>query len=178
MSPSRIAIYVSPPLAQLLDSHLPEAAAEDDGAPRSRSALLAAVADRYQALVREAMPALPLEQWLLIFDALNGVWMQEPASLAVNGLPLEVADAVRLNRLHDKWGVGDREAAALVDRLYSAPFAERLAIVDAAERFWARDVQPEADAPGDHPHACWRAPVRALVGAAALGDDEAAVTGA
>jgi hypothetical protein len=55
---------------------------------------------------------------------------------------MEVPDAIRLNGDDEKWGV---DGPRLVDRLRAATYAELLALVDLAERFWMRDAEPGED---------------------------------
>jgi len=166
MPPKRYSIYASPALAAALDSRLPQGSAEDGGGFRTRSSLLSAIADRYSEIVRREVPRLTLAEWLLIFDALNGCWLLDNAALAANGVALEVADAARLNGAGEKWGV---DGEALAARIHGLSFAAKVAVVDAAERFWTLDVQPDSAQPSDaDPFAHWRAPVRALVGASAI----------
>lgn len=68
----------------------------------------------------------------LICDANNGtIW--EAHTLAL--LWANVADAIRLNGLEEKWGV---DGDALVRKLQGLTPGQGAAVVDACERFWAR----------------------------------------
>jgi len=163
MAKKRYSIYPSAALDRALDARMDPRGEEG---LRSRSSMISMMADRYHALVERHMPRLELAQWLLIFDALNGCWMLDNASGAANGLPLEIADADRLSGAGEKWGV---DGQALASQLAQLGFAERIAIVDTAERFWAQDVQPDGDLSDAAALDQWRQPVRRLVGA--LADD-------
>lgn len=127
------------------------------------------IAERYAEIMRRSPPLLDLREWLLIFDSLNGCWLIEPAALVAQSVPHEVADACRLNGADAKWEVPD--ADELVQTLAALPFAGLVAVVDAAERFWALDVQPTpgAEPTETDPFAPWRVPVRGIVGR--LADD-------
>ena len=168
MAPKRYSIYSSPALEAALSSRIDPTAGDDGGGFRSRSSLISAIADRYAEICRRESPLLSLNEWLMIFDSLNGCWMLEPASLAANGIALEVSDAATLNATDEKWGVPDgKDLARRIDAL---SFGAKVAILDAAERFWTLDVQTDqAEATDADLHAMWRAPVRALVGR--LADD-------
>lgn len=131
---------------------------------RSRSSMISAIADRYAEICRREMPVLALGEWLAVFGALNGCWMLDNAAMAAQGIALEVADADRLNGLGITWGI---DGQALAARLGGMSFAAKVAVLDAAERWWALDVQPGTADPNASAIEHWRAPVRALVGALA-----------
>jgi len=124
--------------------------------------------DRYGEIMRRSVPRMPLNHWLLTFDAMNGTWLMDHPAMAAHGLAHNVHDAIRLNDAAGKWHVED--ADALVRHLGEMPFAEQLAVVDACERFWALDLQTSDAEPTEaDPFAHWREPVRTLVGT--LADD-------
>jgi len=125
-------IYIGPALGQLIDERA------GDGA-RSVSGVINACADRYLETVRRHIPDLAAEEWMLIFDALSGVWAGNTISLAIQSLPLGISDALTLDGLADKWGV---DGAALLARLESMGWCERLAVIDTAERFLAAEDWP------------------------------------
>lgn len=170
-SMGKVSVYIGPDASEMLAARC----ADGEEGLRTRSAAVNTYLDRYAETCRRCIPLLPLADWLCIFDALNGVWLQTTASgLAV--VWAEVEDHIRLNRADKIW-VCDPDLGA---RLRGLGYGELVAVADAAERFWALNVQPltEAEALADRldgggiepdPHAPWRAPVRALVGA--LADD-------
>ena len=135
MTEKRIAIYVGEALLRFLDNH-----GSEEKLGRSRSALINGMADRYQEVIRRSMPTLSANEWCLIWDALNGIWMGEPASLSVFSVPMEAADHIKLNGADEKWEI---DGPALVKRLADMGWPELLAIVDATERFWATDFPEE-----------------------------------
>lgn len=129
--PRRKSIYVGKALQALLDTHN---ASDEEAALRSTSALINAVADRYTHITRHSRPLLSVNEWLLVFDALNGVWLSDNASLSLAGVAFGVADAIQLDQIDRKWSV---DGPALVDQLRSLSTCELLAVVDAAEQFWS-----------------------------------------
>jgi len=151
----RINLYVGPRLAQLIK--------ERAGEGRSTSGVVNAVADRYLETIRRYTPRLAVNEWLAVIDALNGVWAGDNAALAVQSLPYGVSDHLTLEGAAEKWEV---DAAALVKRLEALDWCQRLAVIDAAERFWAR-----SDWPADR-----RELVVAVVGEQSVVDDAASGT--
>lgn len=161
MKPKRYSIYPSPALDRVLSARL----SSDEG--RSRSALISAIADRYAEVVARSMPLLSLPEWGLIFEAINGYWSRDHAYLSAHGIALEVADASNLNGADVQWGI---DGNALVERIDGMPFASKIAILDASERFCATNTQPDGEIPDNaDPFAHWRGPIRAIVGR--LADD-------
>ena len=130
-------IYIGPALAQLIEARAGDRA-------RSVSGVINACADRYLETVRRHIPNLSAEEWMLIFDALNGVWSGDTIALAIQSLPLGISDAITLDGLADKWGV---DGQALLVKMEAMGWCERLAVIDTAERFWADgDWQSDPDA--------------------------------
>ncbi len=114
-------------------------------------------------MCRRSLPTLTLNEWLLIFDAMAGTASWDYPLGAATGLAHNVVDGCDLNGLDEKWAVEDWRG--LATQLAELPFASQIAVVDAAERFWANDAQPSEAAPeDDHPFAHWRATVMGLVG--------------
>lgn len=161
---SRISIYVAP----ALESALAERAGTDDSM-RSRSAVIAAMAERYSETCRRHAPRLALAEWLLIFDAMNGCWTLDNSAVAARSIAMEVRDACELNDAHANHNLTLDQGRQLVVKLGNMDFATSVAVLDAAERFWLLNVQPDGAGTEDDPQAGWRAPVRALVGR--LADD-------
>jgi hypothetical protein len=123
----RTSIYIGPALQALFDQHPPN---EDQG--RSRSALINAVADRYQEAIRRSTPTLQLGEWMLICEALNGACLVDVFYVRTAATFIE--DAINLDGLAEKWGV---DAVAILEKTMTFNFCELLALVDAAERFWS-----------------------------------------
>lgn len=95
---------------------------------------------RYRTLLRMGQVRLVSENVLedneqaLILDALNGVLLGEhPQLLAAN-----ISDAISLDGLDEKW-----EVYGLKEKLAGLTPLECAAVVDAAERFWARVLSGE-----------------------------------
>jgi len=160
MTQKRYSIYANATLDRVLAERLGE---DGDEGLRSRSATITYMADRYAEICRRSMPALTLNEWLLICDAMNGTASWDHPLGAATGLAHNVYDACDLNGLGEKWQVEDWQN--LAKRLADLPFASQIAVVDAAERFWATDAQPSDATPEDaHPFAHWRAAVAKIVG--------------
>lgn len=156
----RYSIYASAILDRALADRL---GPDGDEGLHSRTATLTYMADRYAETCRRSLPVLALNEWLLIFDAMNGTASWDYPLGAATGLAHNVHDGCDLNGLGDKWEVADWRG--LVARLADLPFASQIAVVDAAERFWVMDAQPADAAPDDeHPFAHWRATVAKIVG--------------
>jgi len=109
-----------------------------------RSEVIRRCLRRYAEVCRRDLPQLSVDEWRLVMDALNGCWMHDtPAHWAA----LEIADAISLNRLDTKWGV---DGADLQRRLGALGHGGWVALVDAAERFWASSSRgEEARVPGE-----------------------------
>ncbi len=73
----------------------------------------------------------------LILDACNGTAFFD--AFSVRMLPAGVEDAIQFDRLDAKWGV---DGPALVAKLKATTFSQRIALVDAVQRWWARSTQP------------------------------------
>jgi len=109
-----------------------------DDAEGSRSRLIAGLIARYDEVVRRSIPQLSEKEWMLVADALNGIWLlEEPRH--VHYTELEIADGIRLNKLDTKWEVDGDE---LLRKVHALDYARRLAIVDVVERLWC---DPQAD---------------------------------
>jgi len=164
MSTQRYSIYSSRALKTALDARLDYSVPEGAGF-RSRSSLISAMVERYHEICRRHIPSLTLNEWMLIFDALNGVWLTDNPALTTIALAQEVEDAAGLNDAHLTWDVNAAAAEALVHRLKNLDFSGKIAVIDAAERFWSLNIQPDATpTTAEDPHANWRTPVCALVG--------------
>lgn len=128
-------IYCSDPIERLLEQR-----AEDHSGFRSVSGVLNACADRYLEIVRRSMPTLRVEEWALIFDSMNGVWMQDQAGMLGGALGLGIRDSISLDGLDKKHEV---DGDALLAKLDALTYCQQVAVVDAAERFWAAPNEGE-----------------------------------
>lgn len=120
---ARITIYAGPPLGEAL-------------APFERdrwSARANAIAARYLYLARASCPVLRETEWTILLDALRGVDAQEVAGWAAM-LPQEVRDSAEPDAEGEP---PDPARLDLADRLESLRPAERVAILEVVERFWA-----------------------------------------
>lgn len=156
----RISIYVAP----ALDNALTGRTSAEDGM-RSRSAVIAAMAERYTETCKRHMPSFALAEWLLIFDAMTGCWTLESSAIAARSIALQVSDACTMDAAHERHGLTLEQGRDLAGQLDALDFAASVAVLDAAERFWAAELAAElAAVEGDY-----REPVRGLVGR--LADD-------
>lgn len=96
---------------------------------------------RYYSLLALALAQVSLSEGEagLIIDALNGTWI-DPTTAQL--LPHEVEDALG-DGLAEKWGV---DGQSLVERLRRMSLTQRLAICDAAERYWADSYHVDSTA--------------------------------
>jgi len=140
MTDNRLRINAGPPVQ----------AAMRAGGNEYPSGRLNAIAERYLAIVEEQRPALARQEWLAIFDVLNGAALDdiraESDSRGVPswaGIAIEIADADRLHGLGGKWGI---DAQALARRIAAMPETARIAVVETAERFWRLCRLPDSQA--------------------------------
>lgn len=109
-----------------------------------------AVVDRYRQICARHRPRLSRQEWGLVCDALNGVWLQ-PAEMACSpsAIAFEVSDACSLSQRHRAHGIEDPRL--LLDRLTALSYAEAVALVDVVETWWAdpgRGIEALPDEPG------------------------------
>lgn len=120
----KLAIYVGEPIAAAIAGH-----------ESSRSARINQIAADWLEFIRASTPAFSAGQWLAIIDALNGVYLDDPATLRYCWQDIEEAGG-----LATKWGIDQPELANAVRRL-SPP--QLLALREIINRYWAA----QADAP-------------------------------
>ena len=130
-------IYAGAPVRQLLRNHgLTRNPLIED----TPTAAINRVVDRYHAIVERSLPVLTTSQWGVVFDALDGVWEEIDPSMYVDKLDQAVADAIERAGLDRKWTV---DAEDLVARLQFLSFAEKLAIIEMAERWAGRPISKD-----------------------------------
>jgi hypothetical protein len=103
-------------------------------APATASVKARECLQRYFALLRHELASVQFSEAeaLLLADATNGIsFSADTARL----LWAEVADAIALNKLDEKWGVG---GDALVAKLRGFCPGQALAVADALERAWLK----------------------------------------
>lgn len=90
---------------------------------------------RHDGMIRALVPRLSRAEWGLVFDALNGSSLRDWSVRAAPVMLLaEIEDAIRLNQSDQHWGV---DGPALLAKLKALTAPAAIAVVDAAERFWA-----------------------------------------
>jgi len=150
--PTRYSIYALEPinraLAPRIAHNIHVANLDQDPNFRSRSRVFATIAERYDLLMQRCLPHLPLWDWQVVFSALKGIWVKDD--------PVSVTDTLpdRIREYCDTHGEHLHEH--LLDVLDALDLPGRLAIIDAAERFWLAEAGPAGGS--------WRAAVRAVVG--------------
>lgn len=122
----KFSIYAGPPIAAAL------AATKDNEADGNRSGRLNTVAERYLGIVQDELRRIELTaaEWCCIMDVLNGTWLLGDHMVASIGA--EIADAPEMD---EKWEVN---TATLARKVSGLTWAAKAAIIEAAERFWAR----------------------------------------
>src|SRR5690349_19224076 len=90
----------------------------------ARSGTLEAILLRYAALCERDRPALGVQEWKLIFDALNGCWMIDRPDGVLTFLRAEVTDHIAQNKADAKWGV---DGKALLRRLANLTYGQAIA---------------------------------------------------
>jgi hypothetical protein len=116
-----------------------------EGAKGDRSAAVQRILGRYAEIVRRSVPDLSVPEWKLVVYSLNGV-IHDPPSM-ISALWHGIEDSISLDKLDTKWDV---DGAALVKKLKRLSFAENVAVVDIAERYWlAVRLGQEAKVPGE-----------------------------
>jgi hypothetical protein len=133
MKAKRTSIHASPVMQQLVadlrESHFNQA-----------STVINAVIDRYMYTVEQSMPELTVGEWCALMDTLNG-YVTTPISHACQGIHWSVADAFEHEKLGEKWKVDDGFPA----RVKALNTAQRIAILDARDRFWAAGFEHVAN---------------------------------
>lgn len=137
MPDNRLRLVAGPPLRAAL-------AATGNEYPTGR---VNAVAERYLAMIEAVRPVFGRQEWLAIFDALNGVGHDDfragedaPRVPAWAGIAAEIIDA---RGLGEHWGI---DQAALARKVHALPEPARIAIVETAQRFWALCDLPDSEA--------------------------------
>lgn len=112
----------------------PALLADVDARGEKRSTVITEQLERYFALLARARTALrdqfSVEELGLLADVGNGA-RYEAQTLTL--LPMQVADAIRYDKLDAKWGV---DGAGLAARLTALDALSLAALVDGIERFW------------------------------------------
>ena len=107
----------------------------------NRSGIINRDLERYYTVLDRALRTVSLteNEALLIVDVLNGSILD---TLSVRMLWAGVEDAINLDKVDEKWGIN---GAALVEKLRSLGEIQCLAVVAAAERFWADEDNRNMD---------------------------------
>lgn len=114
----RKSVYMGEPLLALMEGF-------DSLSPRINT-----VAERYPILARHATPALAEGEWLLLCDILNSTVRDANCARI---LWAEIEDSAA-DGAGEKWGV---DTQALAARVLAMAEAERVAILEVVDRWWA-----------------------------------------
>lgn len=100
--------------------------------------------ERYYTVLERVLAGLGFEEraWNLLRDALNGTWA-DPWWTA-RELAAGIEDALG-SGLGEKWGLSQREQAVLLAQIRGLSPAEVWAVIDAVERWWARQGDGEEE---------------------------------
>ena len=110
---------------------------------RSRSETIRDIVKRYVEVCRRHRPDLERKEWYLIVDAFNGTIIDE--QFALPNLAAQIEDAIALDDADKRHAV---DGEALLRKLRNLTYAEKLAVVDIVDRFWA-DVARKGGASTD-----------------------------
>jgi len=86
---------------------------------------------------RELRPQFSPAECGLILDACNGIAFMD--SFSVRLFPEGVRDAIEMDRLDQKWQV---DGPSLLAKLDATTFSQRMALVDAVQRWWGSTTEP------------------------------------
>jgi len=127
-------VYIGPALEALLAD-----TRDDDPDTGQRTRRINNIAERYRALIHSAMPTLTRNEWCAVMDANNGLGVIGDLLTVMNAW-MNVADSPELE---NKWEV---DLTRLTARLRQMSMAEKLAVGEAIERFWAWSNLPTDEA--------------------------------
>lgn len=116
---ARRTIYCGEPIERLLDGRT------DESGSRSVSSALNTATARYLEILRRSMPRLRLAEWGLVFDAF-GAGLQDRRG----HMFFDVRDAIGAD-------MRDADEEALLARIDELTYPQKIAVIDAAERFQA-----------------------------------------
>jgi len=95
------------------------------------SARVVGIVKAHNAIIKESMPTLAQEEWLLICDMLNGCVLDERSP---HFLAADIAECAAEDGLSSKW---DTDGLMLAQRVDKMSTAEKFAIQEVAFRFWS-----------------------------------------
>lgn len=129
---NRVAIYLGPPTR----------AALADVPGQSRSGRINWIAAGYRAIVAHELRAIrwTRAEWCAVMDVLNGAQIEVLDEITWLSAWANLADAPEMG---EKWGV---DVEGLAKRWRGLSQAGRLAVYEAAARFWARAELPTDEA--------------------------------
>ena len=130
----KASVYLGEPLRTALS-----ATGDDDPETGNRSGRINNIAERYIAVIADAMPEFTKGEWCAIFDANNGGM----GLGQLRDLQLGWANVADSPEMDDKWGVNHLNLAR---RMRDLPITGKIAIGEATERFWANCALPDDEA--------------------------------
>lgn len=100
------------------------------------SAALNSLTARYLDVIAQSIPKnLTDEEWCLVFDALKAPWT--PDGQLVHDVVEEIGNAIDADGLELKWGI---DGKSLLSKLRKLSYAQKQAVGELAETFWAMDL--------------------------------------
>jgi hypothetical protein len=143
MPSSRVVSFRAKPemeaeLAKRIESRESEPNPEIDGLinitrPQNINQVVVRDLERYYIALNYNRPRFPLNEAMLIMDAMNGCLFQSEMPDSVR---LNILDAIEMDGLDKKWEV---DRAAFMERLKSLSSFELIAIADAVEQGWSSE---------------------------------------
>jgi len=123
----RTSIYIGDDMQAYIDAH--------QGEGDSVSGIINAAIDRLQYLLLLAEPKLTHDEWLLVYNTQSSATVMPPAQ-TVSAIVSSVEDSIALDHMDREYGV---DGPALVAKLRGLDRVGRMAVVDCAERWWAKN---------------------------------------
>ena len=117
-----ISVYLSPAINNVIRNKENKSQAIDDACAT------------YDWLVRRYKPKMHYNEWILVFDSLNGT-AGNTVEIA-KGLAFSIADSVDLDGLDKKWGV---EGAIVKNTINKMTMPQKIAVAEMARRFWSQN---------------------------------------
>lgn len=105
------------------------------------STVVNAVSGRYLEVIYHSVPkGITDQEWCFLFDVFKSPWNLEVHG--ADGMEEGVDRASNYDRLHEKWGVDEKE---MIKKLKRWQYAQRLAIVELVEAFWRMQTDQPYD---------------------------------
>ena len=108
--------------------------------PQNLSSFLSTAIFRYAYLAKQNIPQFTGEEWVLIFEALEGEVFPEAKDIRL--IPHQIEYMMKTNMLDKKWNIDERTIMA---KLTNLNFEELVSLVYILERFWFVGLEAKPD---------------------------------